>query len=123
MITISTHILKIVGPATVFILIYMTHYLWAQKAITFWQLMFYPFWPQLVFRYRDLTKKKNGRISRIYYLFFGCLITLILSIVAVTITEMKYMPIPAMVFVGLAIFLFIPIVIYIFILLSKETYY
>jgi len=123
MIKLATLILDILGPITVFLYLYMLYYLWAKKVILFSQLLFYPFWPQLVFRFRDITKKEKGKISNIYFLFFCSLSALIVSVFLIFIPEMKDMPIPAMVFVGLALFLILPIVVNIFFLMSKEKYY
>jgi len=123
MIKILNIAIDFLGPITIIILFYMIYYLWAKKAISFSQLLFYAFWPQLVFRFRDFTKIENGKISKIYFLFFGCLTALIISILTVTIPESKDMPIPAIVFVGLALFLMLPIIIYIFVLMSREKYY
>ena len=123
MIRIATFILDVLGPITVILYLYMFFYLLAKKAISFSQMLLYPFWPQLVFRFRDLTRKEKGKVSHIYFLFFGSLSTLAISVLAIFVPELKDMPIPAMVFVGLGIFLFLPIVVYIFILMSKEKYY
>jgi len=123
MIKVATLILDILGPLTVILYLYMLYYLWAKKVVSFSHLLFYPFWPQLVFRFRDLSKKEKGKISNIYFLFFCSLSALVFSIIVILIPEMKDMPIPAMAFVGLALFLGLPIVLYILFLMSKEKYY
>ena len=102
MIEILNHTIDFLGPVLIISILYMICYLWGQNAITFSEFFFLAFWPGLVFKFRDYTRKKNGKVSNIYYLFFYCLIAVIVSVIVVTVKEMSKMPIYESIFVGLA---------------------
>ena len=124
MINIAIIVLDIIGPCTVLLYLYILYYLWTKKVISLSQLPFDPlFWPQLIFKFRDLSKKETGKISCVYFAFLFSLSALIIALLFVVIPELMKMPVPAMVFVGLALFLILPIVVYIFLLMSREKYY
>ncbi len=113
----------LVGPFTVCLLIFMTYYLWFNKAITFGQFIFPLFWPEIVFRFRDYTEKYNSKLKFLYYIFWLNVVLLVVGISSELLRDLKEIPVPALVFILLVLFLFMPMIAYVLYLSSKEKYY
>jgi len=115
--------IEIFGPATVFLLIFMVYYLRLNQAISFGQFIFPAFWPEIVFRFRDYTRKKKSKLKYLYNMFWFSVISLVFGIFSELLSDIKEIPIPVLVFVFLIVFLFLPMILYMLYLSSKEKYY
>ena len=123
MVDIASHIIDITGPMCVVLLGYMLFFLIVNNAIKWNLFATYQVWPELVFRFRDFTKKRSGTTSSVYYLFwFSLITTLIFAVVSVLYEiDLKHPAVIIMVLIfGIVLF---PVIFYIFYLYSKEEYY
>lgn len=104
-------------------LIYMRLYLENNEAIEKSFFEFSTLWPEVVFRYRDFTKIKTGKIGKIYYIFCISGITLLILFVYQFLNSVDMSHPVAKIMLGVFGLVVFPLIGGLFYFFSKQKYY
>jgi len=101
----------------------MSFYFLNRGVYTYWQMQWKVLWLELIFRYRDHTKKNNGRVGTWYYIFLVNIFISIFSILAELALHMLTATWPIIIVVAFSALLLVPLIGYAIYNISKEKYY
>ncbi len=73
-------VFRIFGPLSVISIFAIGFYLYRRNLFTAWQLRTAFFWPELIIKYREHTRKTRGQTGIWFYL---CIISIILSVMSI----------------------------------------
>ncbi len=101
----------------------MSFYFLSQGIYTYWQMQWKILWLELIFRYRDHTKKNIGRVGTWYYIFLVNIFISIISILAELTLHMRTAPLSIIIVVACSAVLLVPLIGHPIYNMSKEKYY
>jgi len=110
-------------PIVLVSLAIMAHYLVQRRVYTWWQLRTKLLWPEIIFEYRDHSRKHRGRAGMCYHAFsFG--ISLVITAASVELAIITApAPLPIVIVVWFTYVLFVPLLGFMIYRLSKEKYF
>lgn len=109
--------------AAIISVIAMSFYFLNRGIFTYWQMQSKILWLEIIFRYRDHTRKNIGHVGFWYYIF---LVSIFISIISIFIEFALHMRIaswPIILVVAFSVLLLVPLIGYAIYNISKEKYY
>ena len=101
----------------------MYYYFIDRGIYTYWQLQWKVLWFEVIFRYRDHTKKQSGRTGYWYHIFLSSTFILIISSVIELALHLRTTSWPIIFLVVFTALLLLPLLGYAIYNMSKEKYY
>ena len=121
--TASELITNISGSIAIISILVMSFYLVNRRIYTFWQLGWKLLWLEIIFRYRDHTRKSVGHVGSWYHIFLVSVFIFLISINTELVIQLLTAPWPIIFVVAFSALLLLPLIGYAIYNMSKEKYY
>ena len=116
-------ITNISGIIAIISLLVMSFYCVNRGIYTFRELRWKVLWLEIIFRYRDHTRKSVGHVGSWYNIFLVSILILLISINTELVIDLLTAPRPIIFVVAFSALLLLPLVGYAIYNMSKEKYY
>lgn len=109
--------------AVIISVIAMSFYFLNRGIFTYWQMQWKILWLEIIFRYRDHTRKNVGHVGCWYYIFLVSIFMSIISTFVELVLHMRLASWPIILVVAFSAVMLVPLIGYAIYNMSKEKYY